>query len=115
MFEQNDRRTGMHYEDIACDYLKNAGLRIIVRNYRIRIGEIDIIAADQDCICFIEVKFRHSLRYGRPSESVTAGKQKTIRKVASCWMIANRIYSRPVRFDIMEIIGTDINYMKYAF
>jgi len=113
--QQNDRLTGTHYEEIACRYLLDSGIEILERNYRIRIGEIDIIAKDKDCICFIEVKFRHSLKYGRPAEAVTAKKQTTIRKVAGYWMLVNRSYDRNVRFDIIEIIGTQINYLKYAF
>ena len=54
----NKRQIGSGYELKASDYLTKKGYQIIERNYRCRIGEIDIIAIERDCLCFIEVKYR---------------------------------------------------------
>ena len=115
MFEQNDRRTGSYYEEIAAQYLEENGIPVIARNYRIRIGEIDIIAEDSGYLCFTEVKYRRSGSYGRPAEAVTVSKQRTIRRVAEYWISEHKAYHRPVRFDVIEITGHEIRHLKNAF
>ena len=60
---------GTAYEVIAADYLKKQGVRILEMNYRTSRGEIDIIGKEKDTICFIEVKYRNSTRYGTPQEA----------------------------------------------
>ena len=69
-------------EYLACQYLKKLGYKILDRNYRIRGGEIDIVAQDRDYLVFIEVKTRNSSEYGLPSESITPWKIKALLKTA---------------------------------
>lgn len=114
-YRQNDRKTGSYYETVAAGFLEKQGIRILSRNYRIRLGEIDVIALDRDCICFIEVKYRSTLAFGRPAEAVNEKKQRTIRRVAEFWCVSHKCCDRPARFDIIEIIGNDIRYLKNAF
>ena len=66
----NQRQLGSLYEERATEYLKTKGYRILERNFRNRMGEIDIIAKDGAYFCFIEVKYRTSNRYGSPLEAV---------------------------------------------
>lgn len=66
----NKRQIGSVYELKASDYLTKKGYQIIERNYRCRIGEIDIIAIERDCLCFIEVKYRKNEKTGDPLEAV---------------------------------------------
>ena len=71
-------------EKRACKYLELKGYKILERNYRCKLGEIDIIAEDKNKdIVFVEVKTRSSLKYGAPSEAVNQYKQIHIKKVAS--------------------------------
>ena len=72
----NKRQIGSVYELKASDYLTKKGYQIIERNYRYRIGEIDIIAIERDCLCFIEVKYRKNEKTGDPLEAVDKRKQQ---------------------------------------
>ena len=60
----NNRKLGSKWEHAAADYLKKSGYEILETNFRCRIGEIDIIAKAEDTLCFIEVKYRKTSRYG---------------------------------------------------
>lgn len=77
-----NKQTGDYGENIACRHLKNLGYKILERNYRIRGGEIDIVAKDKDTLVFVEVKTRWSYEYGLPVESVTPWKIKALLKPA---------------------------------
>ena len=98
-------------EDKACDYLENNGYVILERNYRIRSGEIDIIAEKDSVLHFIEVKTRKGLGFGLPSESVTAKKRRHILKVAGYYLLCNREYAKmQFRMDVRELLISDENY-----
>ena len=79
MYER--RKIGILGEQIACSYLKNEGYTIIERNFRCKIGEIDIIAWKNNEIIFIEVKTRSSNYFGKPAESVTERENIFIRQL----------------------------------
>ncbi len=108
-------------EGIACDHLQKNGYRILERNYRCKLGEIDIIGLDGDTVAFIEVKTRSSDRYGSPSEAVNRGKQGRIVKTALSYMQSKAFFDRMCRFDVIEIIVDgpdalyDIHLIKDAF
>lgn len=70
--------TGPLGENIAVRYLRSRGLRIISKNYRCPLGEIDIVALERDAIVFFEVKTRYSEKYGPPLESITRDKRRRI-------------------------------------
>jgi len=97
---------GKHGEELASEFLKNAGLSIIVRNYRNKTGEIDIIARDQETLVFVEVKTRKSLTYGQPYEAVSRKKQKQICRLALYYMTRNKLHDQAVRFDVISIVMT---------
>ena len=73
-----NRTIGNYGEELACQYLKKQGYKILERNYRIRGGEVDIVARDQDYLVFVEVKARYFHEYGLPSESITPWKIKAL-------------------------------------
>ena len=112
----NKRSVGTEYETMACRYLEKEGLEILVRNYRVRIGEIDIIAKDGDTLVFAEVKFRSSTQYGGAEYAISEGKRKTIMKVAQ-WFMNSRHISQDAfcRFDAVLIDGDDIIHIKNAW
>ena len=112
----NNRELGKKYEVKATDYLRKKGYKIICHNFNCSIGEIDIIAEEGGYLCFIEVKYRSSTRYGFPSEAVDKRKRYKIIKVAQYYMLNNN-YSEntPCRFDVVEILRNHINIIKDAF
>lgn len=91
-------------ENKAVEYLDKKGYRIIRRNYRCRQGEIDIIAIDDNALCFIEVKTRSSLRHGLPCEAVSYGKLTHIRHVAGVYMSRYRHDVCDVRIEVVEVL-----------
>ncbi len=98
---------GAKGEDIAEKYLKKKGYRIVERNYRCRLGEIDIIALDGRSLVFIEVKTRRNQNYGRPCEAVNAVKVRHIQRTAACYTSLSRIRYENLRIDVIEILMKD--------
>lgn len=98
------REAGNAGETAACAYLQKKGWHILERNYTVRGGEIDIIAADGACIVFVEVKARKNTLYGYPSEFVSEKKKKRLISAAldycgdDCCM----------RFDVIEVMYEEI-------
>lgn len=115
MDKQFNRVSGLKGELIANDFLKNNGYKILEKNYKNKIGEIDIIAKDGDYFCFVEVKFRESSIFGLPREAVNYKKQQKIKKVATLYISKNKLFDRPIRFDVIDILGNEITLIKNAF
>jgi putative endonuclease len=78
MPKTNLQSLGKAGEIFASHYLTQKGYRIIARNFRTRFGELDIVAIKDEALIFIEVKTRHSLRFGEPEEAVTKSKMSNI-------------------------------------
>ena len=112
------KNTGNIGEDIATRYLERLGYRILERNFRCKLGEIDIIAQDKNEIVFIEVKTRKILSYGDPADSVNEPKQKHIYKAAEYYLLINNKLDNFTRIDVMEVyiedMGHKINHIKKA-
>ena len=97
------KELGARGEEIAVRYLKRRGYRILERNYRIRLGEIDIIAKQGGDLVFIEVKTRSDILFGSPLESVTPAKQKLLSKVALEYVNKHDCHNSPSRFDVVGV------------
>lgn len=111
---------GRQGEDLATDYLKTRGYTILVRNYRQKTGEIDIIARDGECLVFIEVKTRTSLLFGQPYEAVTQKKQGQISRVALDYITRNKLHNKAMRFDVVSVLipahgKIEINHLPACF
>ena len=108
---------GSSGERIAEEYLKKEEYDILARNFRTRLGEIDIVASKGEYLVFVEVKARKSEAYGFPSESVTYAKQRKISMVASQYIKLNMYFGAAVRFDVVEVYLTEgrINHIENAF
>ena len=74
----NRRTTGKNYEEIASEYLRKQGVRILAKNYRCFYGEVDLVAENSEYVIFVEVKYRKDNTYGEPWEAVSKVKQKKI-------------------------------------
>lgn len=113
---ENTRVKGNRSEDLAADYLISKGFRIICRQFRIKIGEIDCIAYDTDgTLVFIEVKSSFSTSLGHPLTWITPSKQKTLAKVARIYMLSHNLNRIPCRFDAISIIKDKIEHIRNAF
>lgn len=115
----NKRSIGDWGEKIAADFLESQGLWIREKNFRCKIGEIDLIAEEKEYLVFVEVKYRKDLSHGYPREAVNYHKQRTISKVASWYLQRYHLWNRSCRFDVLEILGTypnlKITLIKNAF
>ncbi len=100
----NTKALGRWGEERASEYLSHKGLNVLERNYRCPVGEIDIIAQQDDALVFIEVKTRRSLDFGLPAESVTFKKQMKYFKIAQYYMKEKGIKDLNCRFDVIEVI-----------
>ena len=97
------QRLGRDGELAAEVALCRAGLRILDRRFRLRIGEIDLIALDSDIVVFIEVKARRGSGYGTPGEAVGSVKRRRIARVAAAWLQRRGWLERRCRFDVVEV------------
>ena len=97
---------GKKGEDLACRYLKEQGYRILDRNVRYKMGEIDIVAQIDDTICFGEVKARTRTDYGMPRDAVDARKQQKLVRCAQLYLKLHPGYAQRFspRMDIVEIL-----------
>ncbi len=101
MLNQDEGKRG---EEIAAEYLKKQGFKIIDRNFRIRGGEIDIIALDAGTLVFIEVKTRSSAAFGSPLEAITYWKLKALIKTAQFYKLRNPHLPDAMRIDAVAIM-----------
>ncbi len=106
-------------EDKAAVFLTANGYKILKRNYKTKLGEIDIIARDRETICFVEVKSRTSERFGLPQEAISKSKQRQIAKVALMFLKENNLLDSFTRFDAVSVLfGPDkpkLELIKNAF
>lgn len=109
---------GQRAEDSALAYLVAQGLRLVERNYRSRMGEIDLVMQDGAGLVFVEVRYRASDRFGGALESIDGRKRARIMAAASHYLVSKRI-DRPVRFDVVALSPGNgrlaVQWVKDAF
>lgn len=96
-------KTGIVGEELAAEFLKNKGYKILTRNFRIRGGEIDIIAIDGDVLVYVEVKTRTSHAFGLPEEAVNYHKLKFIEKAAKFYRLKCQNLPEAERIDVIAV------------
>ena len=96
-------------EELACKYLFANGYKIIERNFRIRGGEIDIIALDGETLVYIEVKTRTSYQFGRPEESITLRKLKFLERAAKFYRVKRKNFIRLPDLERIDFVGIDLS------
>lgn len=110
---------GRRGEELAAEYLRRAGYKIVDRNHVNALGEIDLIADDGGVVVVVEVKTRS--RAGRPpSEAVDFRKQRKLTSAAELYLKSKGWTNRPARFDVIEVISPpgaapEIRHIKNAF
>ena len=114
--KQNNRAVGGEYEVRAAAFLEQSGFVIAERNFRCRLGEIDLIARDGACLVFVEVKYRKSRDPLYPLAAVGAKKQRTISRVAAFYLLKTGLgYDVPCRFDIVAFSAGQLTHIRNAF
>lgn len=112
----NKRVTGKQYEELAAAYLEERGFVLLAANYRCRQGEVDLIGIHDNCLVFVEVKYRKNSRAGLPEEAVSLAKQQKICMVSDYYRLCNPgEWGRQVRYDVVALCGEDIIWHKNAF
>jgi putative endonuclease len=105
-----DRRhlLGLDGEVAALEHLVARGYRILEHRYRIGRFEVDLIAARDDVVAFVEVKTRRGMRHGRPAEAVTWERKREMERVARVWVDrqGQRGGGLVIRFDVIEVLQT---------
>ncbi len=95
---------GRHAEQLALDHLKAQGLKQITRNFRCRMGEVDLVMKDGDCLVFAEVRFRNQNDYASAVGSVDHHKQRKIIRTAAAFLGRHPQYGNcAVRFDVIGL------------
>lgn len=117
-----DRRQllGDEGEGQAEAYLRGQGLRIVGRNVRSPLGELDLIADDGGILVFVEVKRRRTGAYGGALEAVGARKRAKLIQLASQYLAQHRLHDRMCRFDVVLIqddagVGAVVQHIANAF
>jgi putative endonuclease len=95
--------TGRFGEGVARRHLEERGYEILDTNYRKRFGEVDIVARRSGTIVFVEVKTRHSSRFGTALEAVDGRKQRQLARIAQDYLVARQLESAAARFDVVAV------------
>ena len=98
------QRLGQLGERAAARFLKKKGYHILEKNYRVRSGEVDIVAREKGSIVFVEVKTRSSAEFGLPEESLSSRKKVHLTKTALSYLAHHSIRDRDCRFDVVAVI-----------
>ncbi len=110
------RVLGLRGEARAERFLRKKGFKILERNFRCPLGEIDIVAMDGKTLVFVEVKTRSTNRFGTPAEAVDARKRARLRRLALYYIKGHYRTEPPIRFDIIGISPEgEVEHLKGAF
>lgn len=106
-------------EEIAAEHLVGAGYKILERNFRCPLGEIDIVARDRETLVFVEVRSRRTDNYGSPLESVGFSKQKKLSLVAAYYLNRHGLQEMKARFDVVAVkirpSQSEVEHVRDAF
>jgi putative endonuclease len=106
-------------EDLVARFYERSGYEIVARNWHCREGELDIVAimasATGAIIAIVEVKARATTDYGSPFEAVTQVKQKKLRIAATKFLAGHREMHGEIRFDVVAVLGTQLDVLYNAF
>jgi len=96
---------GRRGEQLAVDHLLGRGMTVVERNWRCRLGEIDIVARDGRDTVFVEVKTRTTHDFGHPFEAITPLKLARLRRLAVAWCEATDAPVARIRIDAVAVLA----------
>ncbi len=116
------RVLGRWGEELVAEDLRQKGWTVAARNFRCRMGEVDIVAKNERYLVFVEVKLRKDARFGAACEAVTPSKQRKLLAAAQFYLMRHPTKLQP-RFDVAEVYAPQgvhtaapgINYIENAF
>ena len=112
----HNQRLGRRGESLAAQWYESNGYRIVDRNWRCELGEIDLIASGHGVVVFCEVKTRSSYRFGHPAEAVTPAKQRRVHILGAKWLEAADVRRPPRRrFDVAAVVAGQVSVIQGAF
>jgi len=110
------QRIGQAAELAAVEFLRSHGVCVTLRNWRYRLGELDIVGLDGDTLIIVEVRKRSSNRFGGAAASVDARKQNKLRRAAALLLQQRKeLAGLKVRFDVVAVSPAGIDWIKHAF
>ena len=116
MYERHE--LGKIGEEIVSKYLEKNNYKILLRNFRCKQGEIDIIAKEGQEYVFIEVKTRTNIFYGLPKEAVNGNKKSHIYRAVEYFVYMNKLENVSIRIDVIEVYKNEkkfiVNHIKHA-
>ena len=109
------RALGVSGEELAAAWYEARGYDVVVRNWRCRDGELDLVVRAGRDLVFCEVKARTSDAFGLPAEAVSPTKQARIRRLAARWLEDAPMPAREIRFDVASVLAGQIEIIEGAF
>lgn len=114
------RIVGSAGEDAVAAWYAEAGYRVLSRNWRVREGELDLVAERDGAVVFCEVKTRRGDAFGTPTEAVTFRKQQRLRTLAVRWLATHDVRAETLRFDVASVTphpksGWQVDVLQDAF
>lgn len=107
--------TGSENESLASAYLVAHGFQLVERNFKTKIGELDIIAREGDTLCFVEVRSRTSADFGDAIEAVNAAKQARVTRMAQQYLWWRKPVFEYARFDVIGITAGSVRLIRDAW
>jgi putative endonuclease len=107
---------GRRAEELCAGLLQKAGLRILARNWRCRLGEIDLVAEEAGTLVFAEVRLRRNQRFGGAAESISAAKRARLVAAARLYLAGRP--AAPCRFDVLlldSLAPAHVQWIRDAF
>ena len=112
---QAGRDLGKSGEDAVAAWYEGQGYQVVVRNWRCREGELDLIVRRGRTFVFCEVKSRSSSTFGAPQEAVTKEKQTRVRHLAARWLADGPVSAVAIRFDVASVLAGEVEVLEGAF
>lgn len=107
---------GEHAEQLALTHLQSQGLRLLQRNYRCKLGELDLVMLEGKTLVIAEVRYRQSDSFGGALASITRRKQERIVAATQHYVIIHKMSQCAIRFDVVAISGDNqLQWIKNAF
>jgi putative endonuclease len=94
---------GRRGEDLAAAFLSAKGFIEVARNWRCRVGEIDLIVKRGNEVRFVEVKLRRTETYGNPEEAITRTKLRHLARTVECWLLDQAVEPKQYQVDAVAI------------
>lgn len=109
------RRLGQSGEEAVASWYEAHGYTVVVRNWRCREGELDLVVRRGRSYVFCEVKTRTSTAFGAPVEAVGREKQARIRQLAARWLTEGEVRAVGIRFDVASVLAGEVEVLEGAF